>query len=67
LGFAGTIVLVEDEEKDTGELGDGGGKRFVFGDEVSVRWHSLRSVGIEDAGKMAGRENACIELKIFEA
>jgi hypothetical protein len=31
---------------------------------VSVRWHSLRRLGIKEAGRRAGRGNAWILVKI---
>jgi hypothetical protein len=32
-----------------------------------VRWHSLRMVGREEAGRRAGREKAWMEVKMLEA
>lgn len=58
LAFGGTIVLVDAESKDVGDDGDGGTRTLVFGAEVSVRWHSFRRIGIEDAGRSAGMEKA---------
>lgn len=51
-------MLVDTEENDTGDDGDDGVSKLVIGGEISVRWHSLRRVGIEDAGRIAGSEKA---------
>lgn len=63
LGLRGIMVRVDEEEKESGEPGEGGRRRpgTVFAgarEERKVRWHSRRRVGIEDAGRIAGRENA---------
>jgi len=61
VGLVGTMVVVEEEKGigDVGESGEGRGK--------SVRWHSLRREGMEDAGRRAGREKAWMDVKLFEA
>lgn len=50
------------EENDAGYVGEGG-----EGADISVRWHSLRMSGIEAAGRSAGRQKACTEVKMLEA
>lgn len=40
---------------------------WEIGGEIKVRWHSLSMRGMEDAGRRAGRLNAWIEEKMFEA
>lgn len=52
--------------------GSGGVVPGIVGDDghdadINVRWHSLRTPGREDAGRMAGSEKACIELNKLEA
>jgi len=53
-------------------VGSGGVVPGIVGDDghdadIRVRWHSLRMLGREDAGRMAGSEKACIESNRLEA
>lgn len=67
LRFTGMMVLVELEEKETGDGGDGGLRRAVWGEAMRVRLHSFNIVGIEAAGSIAGSENAWMEAKMLDA
>jgi hypothetical protein len=55
-------MVVVEEENGMGDVGEGG-----VGRGVSVRWHSLRRDGMEDAGRMAGSEKAWMDVKVLEA
>jgi len=61
VGLVGTMVVVE-EENGIGDVGEGGEGRGE-----SVRWHSLRREGMEDAVRRAGSEKACMDVKVLEA
>jgi hypothetical protein len=48
-------------------MGDTGVSEVGLREEVRVRWHSLRILGIEDEGSRDGRPNEKMAVKILEA